>query len=426
VALYESYHQLLKDLSPEDAIKTLQGIEDDGASDLYKRAQDILQLTREKSGNPTRKIGVLLPLSGELAPFGQEVLQSIQIAGQLAVSEGVEFLVEDVGQGPDQLLKAWQKLVVGEKVSALLGPLTAKETEMVFERSEVAAVPVISLAPKEGLETFGQFGFRSTLTVEDQVKKVADFIQTDLKAKKIGVLFPDSAYGYDVMDRATKEFKARDLDITEMQVYPHNATDFKEQLRRMARLDFPKLRKDEICPKKGPGFEGCAKKPTDLRPLIDFEVLFVPDSAETVGLLLPTLPYLRMYGVQVVGLSGFNSKRLLERGGEAAEGVIFADGYLSTAKDFPTRFFREQYQRMAKKEPTRLSAEVFDLAMIVIDIMKSSPGMVSREDFKQRLKSIRDFAGVTGLITYENQRLKKDPKLIVVRDGGFQELRTHD
>ena len=423
-ALYYSYQNLMRDQSIEASLKYLESIEEDGISDFYQKAQELLQLNKTKALSVARKIGILLPLSGELAGFGKEVLQAVEIITHSAYADGIEFVIQDSGSTPESLQKAWNKLAMEEKVIAIIGPLTTKDSEAVFEKAAIIEMPVISLAPKENLPHMGSYGFQSSLSIENQVQALAKFLDSDLRAKKIAVLMPDSAYGWDVMDLASQEFRNHGLEISEMQVYPPGATDFKEQLRKMVRLDTPKLRKDEFCPKdKNAIFEGCAKKSTDLKPLFDFQVLFVPDFADTVGYLLPTLPYLQMYGVQVVGLSGFNSKKLVERGGDSAEGVIFTDGYLPTAKNFQTQFFRDEYLKASGKEPSRLAAEAFDVATLAVDIMKRSDGPISREVFMDRLKNTRDFPGVTGKISTENQKLKKSARLIVVRNGNFEELR---
>lgn len=429
VALYQLYQAQLKTSSIEDAMKHLTLIEDDGASDLDAKAQELLELTKSSTSGESKKIGVLLPLSGDLRAFGQEALNAIQVAATSAYAEGIEFAVQDTGTSESQLSEALNRLIQEEKVTAIIGPLTGKETEFVFERAEVAKVPVISLATKESVEAVGQYGFRSLLTIEDQVKAMARFIESDLGAKRVAILYPDSAYGWDVVDLAKPAFEDRGLKISQMQMYASGATDFKDQLRRMTRLDQPKVRKSELCPKdpkEGPALPGCVKKSQDLKPLIDFEVLFVPDFADTVGLLLPTLPYVQLYGVQVVGLSGYNSSKLIERGGEAAEGVVFTDGYLSSSSNFPTRFFKERYKKLAGKEASRLAAEAFDVGMLSVSILKSEVKGLSRDDFADRLKDVRRFPGVTGELYSDDHRIKKTPKLLIVRDGVIRELAKKD
>lgn len=419
VALYAFYQESLKEQRLEDGLGSLQKIEEDGTTDLYVRSQDILQLNQFQPSGGSRKIGVLLPLTGELKGFAQEALLGIQIASRLAMAEGVEFIIEDSGSTNEMFLQSWQKLAVNENVTAIIGPLTAKETEAAFERAEVMKVPVISLAAREDLKGYGNYTFRSVLTIEDQVKAISRFLKDHLNSKRVGVLLPDSTYGWDVMDRARSEFSSAGLDIASVQIYPSNGTDFKDQLRRMTRLDQPKLRRDELCPKTNDPAQmppGCVKRLADLRPIVDFDTLFVPDFADTVGLILPTLPYLRIYGVQVVGLSGMNSPKLLERAGESAEGAIFVDSFVPQSDRLATRFFREEYQKLVGREPSRMAAEAFDVAMIAVHIMTRDQMNVTRDLFVDRLRRIDDFEGATGVISFEDQRLQKKPEVLIVRN----------
>jgi ABC-type branched-subunit amino acid transport system substrate-binding protein len=453
VALYHKYEMKRHKKEQSEGVRGLEEVQEDGITDIYDRSQELIKLNRmDTSDVSSRKIGVLLPLSGKLSGFAKDVVYSIQLAANLSYSDGVEFVIEDIGTNEAQLIKAWERLVFNEKVVAVLGPLTTKESEIIFERAGLLSVPVISLAPKEDLDLFGSYAFQSTLTIADQLESLADFIRSDLRAKKVAIVSPDSSYGWDVVERAIHKFQRKGLKIMEMQVYPSRATDFKGPLSRITRLDFPKLRKFELCPKEEETPEeeaaaeelkpevsaeiveevkkeepkNCVEKLTELQPVLDFEVLFVPDFANTIGLLLPTLPYLRMYGVQVVGLSGLHSKTLLQRGGEAAEGVIFTDGFLASSKDFQTTFFRERYKKLSRKEPSRFAAEAFDLAMIAVEIMKQDDGPSSRGGFVNKLKNIKRFPGVTGEISYDDRVLRKEPKVIIVRNNKFRELRKRN
>ena len=424
VALYAAYQDRLREQRVEESLKFLDQIGADGITDIYDRAQEILKLNIKPAGPGTRKIGVLLPLTGELKAFAQEALTGIQIASRLAVAETVEFLIEDTGERQEKLVDGWSKLVDRHNVTAILGPLTAKDTEMVFERAEVVRVPVVSMATRESLKPLGSYGFRSALLIEDQVQAVSELLRSKMNVKRVGILSPDSDYGWDVMDKVSSAFDSKGLEVTDLQIYPAEATDFKDQLRRMARLDQPKLRKDELCPKdiKDPALlpPGCVKKLGDLKPIVSFEALFVPDFAESVGLILPNLPYLRLYGVQVVGLSGSHSKRLLERAAESAEGFVFVDSFAPDSDRVVAKLFRDEYKKVSQgREPSRIAAEAFDLAMMAVEVMARDQNTVSREIFLDRFRRIENFEGVTGNLTVKDQRVEKTLDSFVVRGNQF-------
>jgi ABC-type branched-subunit amino acid transport system substrate-binding protein len=106
--------------------------------------------------------------------------------------------------------------------------------------------------------------------------------------------------------------------------------------------------------------------------------------------------------------------------------VIFTDGYLPNSNEVQNRFLRERYMKVTQKEPSRLAAEAFDLAMVIIKSMRDAQGSLSRDAMVESLRSVRDFPGVTGSIFYDNHKFKKEPKLLIVRNGAVQELRARN
>lgn len=425
VALYHAYLTLMKAESIDQAMAQLRGIEDDGISDLHLRAEQLLKLQDQRSLMESRRIGVLAPLSGPYAPFGAQILNGVQLLNDLAVASGIEFIIADTGNNQDTLLEAFQTLVLKHNVAALIGPIGAEDSEFIFERAQILRVPVVSLALRENLSFFGRYNFRSSLSLQDQLASISDFVRNKLGSKKLGVLFPDSNYGWAVMDEAQKVFGRDGIESTEIQMYPKEATDFKEELKRMLRLDHPKLRSDEICPDnldpEEAGFD-CVANLESLPPILTFDVLFLPDSADKVGLILPTLPFLRLYGVQVVGLSGVNSAKLLERSQTAAEGLVFTESFYADADDHGARYFVETFQKAFNRPPSKLSAEVFDVGLALVDTMRKIPGPVTREEMLSRILKIRDFKGVSGEINVDRNQWRRSPRLMIVRDSQFKEL----
>lgn len=422
---YHLYQVLMREQKVEPALAELEKILDDGLSDYFRRAQDLLELQRSEQIAESRKIGVMLPLKGRFKNFGLDALNAIQLVASLSVSEGIEFLVVD-SSDPKTLLDNFQRLALDEQVSVIIGPVTTQSSEFIFERAQILSIPVVSLSPRENLEMFGPYSFRSTLTLEDQVERLAEIIDRDLRAKNVAILYPDNRYGWDATVAAQRVFQQKGIRVPEIQIYEEGTTDFKAPLQKIARLDFPKLRAGELCPDEDSGeaaVEGCVGDLTELAPVLNFEVLLVPDFADTAGLLLPTLPFLRLYGVQVVGLSGFHDPRLIQRGQQHAEGVIFVDGFDLGSQDLATRFFVNRYRALTSQDPSKIAAEAFDISMLLVDMMKQNQRVVSRELVFQSLRRLQSFPGVTGEIFSDGQQIRKRARAFTVRDGEFQALR---
>jgi len=426
IANYELYLNVLKDQSIESALSYVRNIEDDGISDLYSRSQQLLDLQTNRSLSESRRIGVLVPFKGEFQIYGRQVMNAVQVVSNLAYSDGVEFLFRDAGETEDELLESFQKLVLEDKVAGIIGPISSAASEFVFERAQILGVPVVSLAPRENLEMFGPYSFRSTLSLEDQIEALAKLIREKMRAKRVGLLYPDSRYGWDAAKIAEKVFDERGVEIRQIQIYPDGSTDFKSEIKRMTRLDYPKLRVNELCPKKDAKTDKeaeqasnphCVESLNNLPPILDFEVLLVPDFADTVGLMLPTLPFLKVYGLQVVGLSGLNSTKLIERGQEHAEGVIFTDSFDVNSLSVQNRLFSQKYEELAQEKPSKLAAEAFDVSMIFVSLMRRASGATTRDQIFSGLRNLYNFPGVTGEIYSDQGQLRKRARLFIVRDG---------
>jgi len=422
-ANYYLYLAALKESTLEAAVSYLKAIQEDPYSGLFAQAQDLLQMGGGPVGAASGKIGVLVPLSGELKNYGKEIMDSLQALTSFSAAEGLEFVFVDSGDSNESLQAAVQRLAMDENVLAVIGPVTTSASQYVFERAELLRLPVISLAPRERLQMYGGYSFRSALTLRDQIAELSKFIRNTLGAKRVAILFPENDYGWDAAKLAQEAFRLQGLEVNHVRVYPPDSTDFKDPLKNMARLDMPRVRADEVCPKKGPGFENCVKSTGDLLPILDFEVLFVPDFADSGGYLLPTIPFLRMYGIQVVGLSGFHSQKLLERAGDSAEGLIITDSFYSESKEFRNRLFVSRYQELTNATPTKMAAEAFDVGAVLLSIFQKSQGKLSRDFVRDELNRVSSFAGVTGNLYSESQQLRKSPRVLVVRNGQFREFR---
>ena len=84
------------------------------------------------AGSDTIKIGVVLPLSGGLELFGQQGIQGakmavaeINAAGGVLGGKKLELIIEDNKTDPKTAVEKTKKLILRDKVHALLGPITS-------------------------------------------------------------------------------------------------------------------------------------------------------------------------------------------------------------------------------------------------------------------------------------------------------------
>lgn len=78
--------------------------------------------------NSTLKVGVILPLTGDLSITGEKIYQGVQVAQAELEKNGITFVVEDSHSKPTDAVSAASKLLNVDKVDVILGTYSPDET----------------------------------------------------------------------------------------------------------------------------------------------------------------------------------------------------------------------------------------------------------------------------------------------------------
>jgi branched-chain amino acid transport system substrate-binding protein len=118
------------------------------------------------------KIGVIAPLTGPAADYGEEIKNGV-LSSSYA---GVEFIFEDDKCDPKEAVSAFKKLVEFEKVQYVIGPACGSPQEAIVpllkNKSVVAIVP--SAASSALYEMSGGNFYNMQYSLEDESKYVAE------------------------------------------------------------------------------------------------------------------------------------------------------------------------------------------------------------------------------------------------------------
>ena len=125
----------------------------------------------------------------------------------------------------------------------------------------------------------------------------------------------------------------------------------------------------------------------------------------------------------VIGSNGFNSPEFIKIAGSAADGVIVGTPWFPNKDDQKVRDFRKAYAAKYGKEPDQFAAQAYDAVYMYESALKKSGSTTDREKFREALKNIADFVGVTGQFKFNE---KGDPNMEVqvlqIRNGQFDAL----
>ena len=426
------------------------------------------------AGGSSVKIGCILPLSGPYALYGREILNGIQLGMDIFKgsegSQGLELIVRDTKGSIEETIAGIEDLVQKEKVMAIMGPLESATATAAVKKAQELGVPIITFTQKEGITREGDMVFRNYLTPSKEVEAVVNKSIKEMGMKRFGIFYPDNTYGRFMMNLFWDKVEELGGEITAVESYKTDDTDFTDGIRKMVGLYYPrtestiqKLKKLKMIENEEDGMgdhegevetavdtgedmedildgEGEALEDIDIdrdqydaerstgrgveegmEPIVDFDAVFIPDNYQQVALIAPQFPFNNVFNVPFLGTSLWLSDELLETAGSYIQGAIFPAGFFIDNESEIVRGFVESYKDNFESEPTVLAANGYDTIRFIKDIL-SKNAIRTRTDFQKALLG-NTFHGVTGEISFDNQgEVQKEPFLLTVYGREFHPL----
>lgn len=362
---------------------------------------------------PRYKLGVLVPQTGPASFFGDRVLKGIQLAVHTFNDQNpesrVELVVRDTEGSPDKAAAAFMELAENGVV-AVVGPLLTREVEALAPALTRTPLPVFTpTASGPGLTELSPWIFRNALTNAAQAAAAVRYgLQRNVK--KFVIFYPDDPYGRDL----SRSF-IRDLDMNAEVLaniaYPPESNDFGPFIRKLIDMD---LRSQRI---PIPDDEQERKRLFQAY-VPSFDGLYLPGSAEKVGLLLPQLAFYNVKDKVIIGSNNWHTPDLVERAGLYAEGTVFVDGFFPESDDPAIKSVIDAYRSAYQEEPDVLSAQAYDAAAIILSLLKEKKDTPAA--IKEGLLSIRDYPGISGRTSFIGSGdVQKRLFLIRVENGKF-------
>jgi len=381
-----------------------------------------LDLTKPPSSSPQPqlltqqklKIGCILPLSGEGADIGQSVLEGIQLAfNSLNIQDEnsistLQLVIKD-SAGEINSISLLENLAKDEDVVVIIGPLFSKTVLASAKVVDKYKIPIFSpTATSKNISGISPYIFRNSLTNQMQGNAIADYSINHLNLRKFAVLYQRDAYGIELENAFEEELKSFGGEIIFSEPFDPEQNDFEPQITAIGGIKDSNLRKltDEGKPK----------------PELQYEAIFIPAHADRVGLILPELVYYNISDIPILGGNGLNSPDLIRIGGKYSEGVIFVDGFFPLSENPIVKEFVDRYRTFFNKWPDIYSANSYDAAMIILEIIKN--GAKNREDVKNGLLNLIDYNGVSGITTVQSSGdSEKALYFLTVKHGKIVEIK---
>jgi ABC-type branched-subunit amino acid transport system substrate-binding protein len=387
-------------------------------------------------------LGVVLPLSGRLAHFGEEALQGVLVAagvfGDGAGRRKVRVLVRDSAGDPQRATLAVAELAAREDVVGIVGPLLAAESEAASLAADAAGVPLVSLAAREESEAGGAQAFRVRALPREEAAVLVAHAMEELGARRFAILYPRDAYGRGLRRFFWELVEERGGEVVAVASYEPSATDFGAPIRRLlgydlltpaekqvlARREQMERKARRLPPVQGAKLLQEARALTGpggapLPPILDFDALFIPESHEKVVLIAPQLAFHDARGIRLLGTASWNHPDLVAIGRDHVDGARFTAAFFAESELAIVRDFAAAYEAAYAAPPAELAAQGYDAANLLL--AQLARGLTTREAAREGLRQSGPQPGVTGVLSLAGGARKR-PRLLGVEQGQIVEI----
>ncbi len=342
-------------------------------------------------------IGVLLPLTGEYARYGEAALRGIRMAlAGMAGGEQISLFVEDTGGDSELALRAYQRLQEAH-VDMLIGPLLADMTEALLPQLK-PNLPVLSLTGRTDLAAASPALFVHTLSPLAQVEFMARYAWQQ-GAQRMVIVADDDGNG--MLREAVQfrqAFEALGGEVMQTLLLRPGALDYRPELRRLRfETDDEELlaELDQDLALLSPDLN------VEITMPVNFDAMYMSMEGQHVSVMAGQLAYTGMTNVPIYGSSRWLDGHLLDDRGRYLSHARFAgSNAVSGRDDTALRQLRFMYREAwGGSKPSELTALAYD-TLLIATVMTSRLGLIGKGIIRE-LHDIEGFPGITGHVRFD-------------------------
>jgi branched-chain amino acid transport system substrate-binding protein len=337
-------------------------------------------------------VGYYGDLSGRTSSFGQSTKNGVEMAADEINKAGgingrqIQIITEDDQGEPNKAATVVTKLINQDKVQALLGEVASSNSLAAAPKAQEAKVPMISPSSTNPAVTqVGDYIFRVCFIDPFQGEVMAKFSANNLKAKRAAILYDfNSDYSRGLYQFFKRSFTSLGGQIVSEQSYTQGDRDFSGQLTAIRSAN------PEVI--YVPGYYG--------------EVGVISNQTKQLGIKAPLL-----------GGDGWDAPQLWQLGGASLNGNYISNHYSVDDPSPAIQKFVADYKGRYGILPDALAALGYDSMKVLGDAVKRA-GTTESAKLRDAIGQTKNFPGVTGLITIDQNRNAVKPAVVLKLQNG--------
>ena len=346
-------------------------------------------------------VGVLLPMSGDVATYGEESWNGIRIAAKEIEKKDpawkFKLVLNDEQSKREQVGPQTKQLIENQGASIVVGSVASSNTMQAALVCKEAGIPLLTPASTNDTLTddvakYGEDVFRACFKDSFQGTMLGRFAWNTLKAKKaVSLIDKGQAYSVGLAEKFELEFK-RLGGTVESEYYTSADKDYTTLVQKVGQM----------------------------KPGVILISGYYPQAGPMIKLGKDAWK-----GVPIIGGDGLDSPDLLPLAGETDAKVYFSSHFVATDTDPVVQGFVKKYQEAyAGADPGAMAALGYDAMYAVYEAaqraMKANGGKKpSPKELAAGMRGL-SFTGVTGKIVIGPDRTPRKAVVIVQAAGSFQ------
>ncbi len=343
-------------------------------------------LRLENSGRISlNSIGLILPLSGDKASFGQKALSGVDTGLKvLGLNDGVKIHTKDTLDSPAQGAQAVIDLIREENVSFIIGGLFPESAKAEYLEARKYGVLYISLSqinlPKEEKN-------HHLIEVQGSIESQIETLLSDEMIKKfgtrLGVIYPENEGGKAYADEIWRKANQKNVQVTSLATFPKNTHDYRDTSQLFLGLKYPRERSEElkIVDDVYSLEKTSIRRVQNLPPVLDFDWVFLATYPhEAIG-LIPTLGYYDANRVKFVGGPSWVSKSMVKE--QKNLGTLY---FIGEDPNDINQEMLNKFQELYGKPAGLIEILALDAMKIGADALLTTSDVSGRDEFDGKIK----------------------------------------
>jgi len=323
------------------------------------------------------KIGIVLPLTGSQANFGEIEKMSFEMALEEINAMGgingrpLQLIIEDDTGRPDVGRSVVEKLINKDQVVMIGGGYSSSVTYAVAAVCQRNQIPfLVNTGSADNITSSGwDYVFRLNPPVSEYANAIETLLPDIIKPKTVVILYENSLFG----TKGSKAFKTicnnHGYKILLNEGYEHGGIDFKPVLIRVKQLN----------------------------PDIIYMISYVMDAS----LLMQQARELRIQPKMFIGgAAGFTLPEFVQNSGKASEKVISATLWHEILPYPGAKIYYDNFFKRYNKQTDYHGAEAYAACYVMADVLKRTASL-KHSDIKEALLQT-DMMTVFGPVKFIN------------------------